>query len=246
MLKGKTAVVTGGSRGIGRAVTLGAAKNGANVAIVYSGDDAAAADVKNLAIEMGVKAEAYKCNVSDFEQARETCNRITTEFKAVDILVNNAGIARDKLLMMMSETDFDDVIDVNLKGAFNFIKHLSRAIIKSSAGRIINISSVSGLMGNAGQANYAAAKSGLIGLTKTVAKEFAGKKITCNAIAPGFIETDMTAGLPQSVRDHAGTAIPLKRMGTPDEVANAAIFLASDLASYITGEVLKVDGGLYI
>ena len=244
MLKGKTAVVTGASRGIGKAVALHMAQNGANVAIIFSGNEEAAGDVKKQAENFGVQADIYQCNVADFSQAKSVCEKIIADFGTVDILVNNAGITKDNLLLRMSEADFDNVMDVNLKGAFNTIKHLSRAIMKSPSGRIINISSVSGLTGNAGQANYSAAKAGMIGLTKTVAKEFAGRNVTCNAIAPGFIETDMTANLPQAVKEHANAAIPLKRIGTADEIANVITFLASDLSSYITGEVIRVDGGL--
>jgi len=244
MLKGKTAVITGASRGIGRAIALNMAEKGANVVIIFADNEDAANAVRKQAERFGVKAERYKCDVADFTESKRICEKIIEEFGSVDILVNNAGIVRDHLLLRMSEADFDRVIDVSLKGAFNFIKHLSRSVMKSPAGRIINISSVSGIMGNPGQANYSAAKAGIIGLTKTIAKEFAGKQVTCNAIAPGFIATDMTDTLPQPVKDYAGTAIPLKRMGTADEVANVAVFLASELSSYITGEVIKVDGGL--
>ena len=244
MFKEKTAVITGASRGIGKAIALNMARSGANVAIIYAGNNEAAAEVCKQAESFGVKAESYKCNVADFEESKRVCEKIIADFKSVDILVNNAGIIKDTLLLRMSEADFDAVIDVNLKGAFHFIKHLARSIMKSPAGRIINISSVSGIMGNPGQANYSAAKAGMIGLTKTVAKEFAGKNVTCNAIAPGFIETDMTAALPQAVKEYINTAVPFKRMGTADEVAHLAVFLASDLSSYITGEVIKVDGGL--
>jgi len=244
MLKGKTAVITGASTGIGKAIALNMAKNGANVAIIFIGNKDLALEVKQQAENSGVKAEIYECDVSDHNTSKETCEKIVEDLGSVDILVNNAGIVRDGLLLRMNESDFDDVINVNLKGVFNMTKHLSRFIMKSTGGRIINISSVSGIMGNPGQANYSAAKAGVIGLTKTTAKEFAGKNVTCNAIAPGFIETDMTAGLPQTVKDQANTNIPLKRMGTADEIANVAAFLASDLSSYITGEVIKVDGGL--
>jgi len=244
MLKGKTAVITGASRGIGKAVALNMARNGANIAVIYAGSRDAADEVCKNAGGLGVTAKAYQCDVADYEVSKNVCEKIAADFGAVDILVNNAGIIRDNLLLRMSEADFDAVIDVNLKGAFNFIKHLARLIIKSPAGRIINISSVSGIMGNPGQANYSAAKAGMIGLTKTVAKEFAGRNVTCNAIAPGFIETDMTASLPQAVKEYADAVIPLKRMGTAEEVANVAVFLASGLSSYITGEVIRVDGGL--
>jgi 3-oxoacyl-[acyl-carrier protein] reductase len=237
-------VITGGSRGIGRSIALNMAQSGANVAVVYADNTAAAEAVCEQAKKFGVNSQSYKCNAADFEEVKNVCECIIADFGSVDILVNNAGIIKDNLLLRMNEMDFDAVINVNLKGAFNFIKHLSRSIMKSSAGRIINISSVSGIIGNPGQSNYSAAKAGMIGLTKTIAKEFAGKNVTCNAIAPGFIETDMTSDLPQAVKDYADTAIPLKRMGTADEVANVAVFLASGLSSYITGEVIRVDGGL--
>ena len=240
----RTAVVTGGSRGIGRAIALGLARGGVSVAIVYAGNEKAAEDVREQSEALGVEARAYRCNVADYDESKATCGKIIADFKSIDILVNNAGITKDALLLMMSEKDFDEVIDVNLKGAFNFTKHLSRYIMKSPAGRIINITSASGIMGNPGQANYSAAKAGLIGLTKTVAREFAGKKVTCNAIAPGFVATDMTSNLPQSALDFIDANVPLKRMGTADEIANVAVFLASELSSYITGEVIKVDGGL--
>jgi len=246
MVKGKTAVITGGSNGIGKAIALNLAENGANVAIIYNSSESSAAEVKKQAESYGVKAEIYKCNVAEFEPSKAVCEKIASDFGSIDILVNNAGIIKDNLLLRMSEEDFDAVIDVNLKGVFNMTKHLSRSIMKSPAGRIINISSVSGVMGNPGQANYSAAKAGVIGFTKTIAKELAGKNVTCNVIAPGFIETNMTANLPQSVKDYANTTVPLKRMGTPDEIAHVTTFLASDKSSYITGEVIKVDGGLCI
>jgi len=245
MLKGKTAVITGASRGIGGEIALKMAENGANTAIIYSGNRELAESVCQKASQFGVVARAYKCDVSDFLQAENACKSIISDFGTVDILVNNAGITKDNLILRMSETDFDSVIDVNLKGAFNFIKHLSRPIMKSGSGRIINISSISGIMGNAGQSNYSSAKAGMIGLTKTVAKELASRNVTCNAIAPGFIETDMTASLSQAVKDNACACIPLKRMGKAEEVASLALFLASNLSSYITGEVIKIDGGMY-
>ena len=244
MLKGKTAVITGASRGIGRAIALKMAQNGADIALIYLGSKEAAEDAGRHAESLGVKARIYQCDVADWAASQSTCGQIISDFGAVDILVNNAGIIKDSLLLRMNEADFDAVINTDLKGAFNFIRHLARAIIKSPAGRIINIASVSGLTGNIGQANYAAAKAGLIGLTKTVAKEFAGHKVTCNAIAPGFIETDLSASLPPAVKERIGTAVQLKRMGTVDEVADTAVFLASGWSSYITGEVIRVDGGL--
>ena len=244
MLKVKTAVITGASTGIGKSIALNMAKNGANIAIIYIGDENLAIEVKKQVENFGVKSAIFECDVSNYEISKTVCEKIITDFGSIDILVNNAGIIRDGLLLRMSEQDFDSVIDVNLKGVFNMTKHLSRSIMRSGAGRIINISSVSGIMGNPGQANYSASKAGVIGLTKTTAKEFASKKVTCNAIAPGFIATDMTADLPQAVKDYADTAIPLKRMGTAEEVANVAVFLASDMSSYITGEVIKVDGGM--
>ena len=243
-LIGKTAVITGASRGIGKAIALGMAQSGANVAIIYAEKESAAAEVRERAEGFGVRASIYRCDVANYPGSKSVCEKIIGDFGAVDILVNNAGVIRDNLLLLMGEKDFDEVVGVSLKGAFNFIKHLARPILKSPAGRIVNISSVSGMMGNSGQANYAAAKAGMIGLTKTVAKEFAGKKATCNAIAPGFIETDMTAGLPQAAKEFIGTTVPLKRMGTVDEVADVAVFLASSLSAYITGEVIRVDGGL--
>jgi len=244
MLKGKTAVITGASNGIGKEIALNMAKHGADIAILDIGDESLAAEVKNQAEAFGVRAEIYTCNVADSEMTKTVCEKIAADFGGVDILVNNAGIIRDGLMLKMSEADFDSVIAVNLKGVFNMTKHMSRSIMKSQAGRIINISSVSGIMGNPGQANYSASKAGVIGLTKTTAKEFAGKKVTCNAIAPGFIVTDMTSKLSQAVVDHANNTIPLKRMGTVREVADVAVFLASDMASYITGEIIKVDGGM--
>jgi len=242
--QGQVAIITGSSRGIGKAIALDMAKNGANIAIIYAGNDTAADEVCKSLENFGVMAKTYRCNVADFDETKEICTQISEDFGSVDILVNNAGIIRDNLLLRMSEAEFDDVIDVNLKGAFNLIKHLSRLIMKSTAGRIINISSVSGIMGNPGQANYSAAKAGMIGLTKTVAKEFAGRNVTCNAIAPGFILTEMTNRLPQEVKQQWAEQIPMKRNGTPEDVAGVALFLASDLSAYITGQVIQVCGGM--
>jgi 3-oxoacyl-(acyl-carrier-protein) reductase len=244
MLKGKTAVITGGSRGIGKAIALKMAECGADVAVVYAGNEAAAQETCGQIRQQGVKAEAYRCDISDFAQTEALVKSILAEFGGIDILVNNAGIVKDSLLLSMPEADFDQVIDTNLKGAFNMIKHTYRNFMKKRGGRIINITSVSGITGNAGQANYSSAKAGLIGLTKSVARELAARNVTCNAIAPGFIETDMTAALGDKVKETAVASIPLKRMGTPEDIANLAAFLASDGAGYITGEVIKIDGGL--
>ncbi len=243
MLKGKTALVTGASRGIGRAIAIEYAMQGANVAIVYAGNEAAAEETRTVCIEQGVKAEIYKCNVADFEEVKATVAAVKQEFGTIDILVNNAGITKDGLLAMMKESDFDSVIDTNLKGAFNMIRNCCPIFIRNRGGKIINISSVSGIMGNAGQVNYSASKAGLIGLTKSVARELAARNITCNAIAPGFIGTDMTQGI--ATEDNPLVAsIPLGRIGKPEEIAKTAAFLAGDGASYITGEVIRVDGGM--
>lgn len=244
MLKGKTAVVTGASRGIGRAIALKLAQNGADVALIYCGNAEAAEAVKQDAKSLGVRCDAYRCDVSDYSESENTVKRIAEDFGGIDILVNNAGVTRDKLVLQMSEEDFDCVLDVNLKGAFNMIKHCYRNFMKKKYGKIINLSSVSGLTGNPGQANYSSSKAGLIGLTKTVAKELAGRNICCNAIAPGFIETDMTKDFKDNESILSG--IPMKRMGSPEDVANLALFLASPMSDYITGEVIRLDGGLAI
>lgn len=242
MLKGKCAVVTGASRGIGAAIALEFASAGANVAVIYNGNESAANKVKESAAEFEGRCEIYKCNVSDFKQSEETVKKIIEDFGAIDILVNNAGITRDKLILQMNEEDFDSVLNTNLKGAFNMIKHCCRNFMKRKYGKIINISSVSGIMGNAGQANYSASKAGIIGLTKTVAKELAPRNICCNAIAPGFVKTDMTESF--SENEQIYNMIPLKRMAQPEEVAKLAAFLADDVSDYITGEVIRIDGGL--
>lgn len=236
--------MTGASRGIGRAVAVKLAENGADIAIVYAGNREKAEETRQQIEALGRKAKAYCCDVSDFYKTGELVKEVTAEFGKVDILVNNAGIVRDCLVLKMKEDDFDRVIDTNLKGAFNLIKHTYQPFMKRRSGSIINISSVVGLNGNAGQANYASAKAGLIGLTKSVAKELAGRFVTCNAIAPGYIDTDMTGALSDKVKEAMCAAIPMKRPGTPEDIANAVLFLASDLARYITGEVLRVDGGL--
>ncbi len=242
MLKGKTAIVTGGSRGIGAAICKMFAQNGANIALLYAGNTQKAEETKAELLQMGVKAEAYQCNVADAEQVATVCKQIVTDFGSVDILVNNAGITKDKLVPMMKVPDFDSVVDTNLKGAFYMIKQVYPVMMKQRSGKIINISSVSGLMGNPGQANYSASKAGLVGLTKSVAKELAGRGVCCNAIAPGFIATDMTENL--SENNQLKDFIPMKKFGTPQDVAKLALFLASDQSDYITGEVIRIDGGL--
>ena len=242
-LTGKTALITGASRGIGKAIALKLAGQGANIAIPYLGDPAEAEQAQKEIEALGVKCVMYVCYVSSFEASKEVVEKVIEEFGGVDILVNNAGIVRDKLILSMKEEDFDMVINVNLKGAFNMIKHTYSHFMKKRRGRIISISSIVGLNGNAGQANYSSSKAGLIGLTKSTAKELGGRNITVNAIAPGFIDTDMTQQLSDKVKDAMKAQIPMKRPGTPEDIANLALFLASDEASYITGEVIRVDGG---
>ena len=244
MLEGKVAVVTGASGGIGRAIAVAFGKAGASVAVHYNGNEAKAAAVKAEIEEAGGKAEIFRCNVADFDACSEFIKSVVKTFGKIDILVNNAGITREGLIMGMSEDDFDAVLDTNLKGSFNCIRFASRQMMRKKYGRIINITSVSGVAGNAGQANYSASKAGLIGLTKSVAKELASRNITANAIAPGFVKTEMTDVLPDDVKETAMKQIPLARFAEPEDIANAAVFLASDMASYITGQVLLVDGGM--
>lgn len=239
----KTAVITGASRGIGLAVAKKLASQGANIAILCvspkSGENA-----KKEIEALGVKVGLYCCDVSNFEESKNVVNKIIEEFGGIDILVNNAGIVKDKLVLKMDESDFDDVIDVNLKGAFNMIKHTYSHFMKKRAGRIVNVTSVVGLNGNAGQANYSASKAGVIGLTKSVAKELAVRGVTVNAVAPGYIVTDMTNALSDKVKEAVEASIPMRKYGEPEDIANAISFLCSDEASYITGEVLRVDGGM--
>lgn len=244
MLEGKVAVVTGASRGIGRAVALKLASEGAAVVINYNGSADKAEEVKSEIEKNGGKAEVMQCNVSDFQACENFIKEVISQFGRLDILVNNAGITRDGLLMRMSEEDFDAVLDTNLKGTFNCIRFASRQMMKQRCGRIINLSSVSGVLGNAGQANYSASKAGVIGLTKSAARELASRGITVNAIAPGFINTEMTQGLPEKVKEGAVAQIPLGSFGEPEDIAEAAAFLASEKAGYITGQVLCVDGGM--
>lgn len=244
MLNGKVALVTGASRGIGREIAITLAKEGAAVVINYNGSEQRAQEVKQIIEEQGGKAVLYQCNVSDFSACEEMVKNIIEEFGHVDILVNNAGITRDGLIMKMKEEDFDAVLDINLKGTFNTMRHLSRQMLKQKSGKIINISSISGIMGNAGQANYAASKAGVIGLTKTMARELASRGITVNAVAPGFVDTEMTEKLSDSVKEAACKQIPLGKFGKPSDIANMVAFLASEKADYITGQVLSVDGGM--
>lgn len=242
MLKTKTAVITGGSRGIGAAIALKMAEQGADVAIIYAGNTEKATEVRAKAAEFGVKAEIYRCDVADFAAVKETVSRIVADFGTIDILVNNAGITRDSLIFSMSEDNWDAVMNINLKGTFNMIKHISPLFLRKRGGKIINISSVAGLFGNAGQANYSASKAGLIGLTKTIARELAAKGICCNAVAPGIIDTEMTENLPG--RENLVASVPAKRAGTTANVADTVLFLASSMSDYVTGEVIRVDGGL--
>ncbi len=243
-LNGKVALVTGASRGIGREIALTLAGYGATVIVNYNGSEEKAEEVVDKIKEAGGKAEAIRCNVAEFDRSKELIDQVIKSYGKLDILVNNAGITRDNLIMKMSEADFDDVIAVNLKGAFNCIRHASRQMLKQRGGRIINISSVSGVMGNAGQANYCASKAGIIGLTKSVARELGSRGITSNCVAPGFIKTEMTDVLSEDVKQSMGEQIPLKRFGETRDIAEAVAFLASDSASYITGQVLQVDGGM--
>lgn len=246
MLTGKVALVTGAGRGIGREIAKTFAQNGATVIVNYNGSQVSAGQVVEEIEALGATAEAIKGNVADENESADMVKKILNKYHKVDILVNNAGITRDGLIMCMSDSDFEQVIDTNLKGAFHMIRHLSRNFIKQRSGKIINISSVSGVMGNAGQANYAASKAGLIGLTKSVAREFAGRGICVNAIAPGFIETEMTAAMTEEAKKHMGAMIPLGKPGQAKDVAELALFLAGSCSDYITGQVISVDGGLHM
>ena len=241
---GKTAIVTGGSRGIGRAVCLELAKGGANVVLCYAGNESAANDTVAACEALGAKALAVRCNVADAGEVKALVDTAVKTFGRVDILVNNAGITRDGLLMTMKEEDFDAVVATNLRGTFLCMKAVARPMMRQRYGRIVNLSSVVGLRGNAGQVNYAASKAGVVGMTKSLAKELASRNVTVNAVAPGFIETDMTAAMPEAAKTATLAAIPMQRLGAAEDVARAVAFLASDEAAYITGQVLAVDGGM--
>lgn len=243
-LENKVALVTGAARGIGKAIAKALAAKGAVVIVNYNGSAQRAAETVKEIEEAGGKALAIRCNVADFTACKDMIDGIIKEQGRLDILVNNAGITRDGLLMKMSEEDFDSVMDTNLKGAFNCIRHVARQMIKQKSGRIISISSVSGVLGNAGQANYSASKAGIIGLTKATAREVAGRGITVNAIAPGFITTDMTEVLSEAIKASVTETIPMKKFGKPEDIAQTALFLASEEAAYITGQVICVDGGM--
>ena len=241
-LKNKVAVVTGGSRGIGRAICEAFCKNGADVAFLDAGSMEVAEETAAYLAQFGTKVKAYSCDISSFDKTTEVFKEILAEFGTVDILVNNAGITRDKLLLSMKPEEFTSVIDINLVGAYNTVKQVYPVMLKKRAGKIINISSVAGVMGNPGQTNYAASKAGLIGFTKSVAKELGSRGICCNAIAPGFVRTPMTTAFAD--KEEFVNAIPMKRFAEPEEIANLVLFLASDMANYITGEVIRIDGGM--
>lgn len=244
LLENKTALITGASRGIGKGIAIAFAQQGANVAFTFNASVEAAKELEKELESYGVKAKGYQSNAAKFDAAQELVQEVLKDFGSLEILINNAGITRDNLLMRISEEDFDKVIEVNLKSVFNLTKAVIRPMMKQRHGSIINMSSVVGVKGNAGQTNYAASKAGILGFTKSVALELGSRNIRCNAIAPGFIETEMTAKLDQKTVDEWRKAIPLKRGGSPEDVANACIFLASDLSSYVTGQTLNVDGGM--
>jgi 3-oxoacyl-[acyl-carrier protein] reductase len=244
LLSGKTALITGASKGIGKAIAIRYAQEGANVAFTFLSSVEKGQALEQELTAFGIKAKGYRSDASDFKAAEELVNTVVADFGALDILINNAGITRDNLLMRMTEESWDEVIGINLKSCFNTVKAVTRTMMKAKAGSIINITSVVGIKGNAGQANYAASKSGIIGFTKSVALELGSRNIRCNAVAPGFIETEMTAVLDEKTVQSWRDGIPMKRGGQPEEVANACVFLGSDLSSYISGQVLQVDGGM--
>ncbi len=243
-LSGKIAVVTGGSRGIGRAACIKLAENGADIAILYASDSSSADSLCEQVRNMGVNVRAYKCNVADFNETTAVFKTIVEDFGTVDILVNSAGITKDKLMLSMKPEEFTNVIDINLTGAFNTVKQVYPIMLKKKSGKIINISSIAGLIGNPGQTNYAASKAGLIGFTKSLAKELASRGICCNAVAPGFVKTDMTTAFADN--EKVISSIPMRRFADPEEVAELILFLASPVSDYITGEVIRIDGGLAI
>ncbi|MGY5846744.1 3-oxoacyl-[acyl-carrier-protein] reductase [Salegentibacter sp. HM20] len=245
LLEGKNAIITGGSRGIGKGIATVFANHGANVAFTYNSSAQSANELADELSKLGVKAKAYQSNAASFQEAEQLIKDVAEDFGSIDILVNNAGITKDNLLMRMSEEDFDKVIEVNLKSIFNMTKAVQRTMLKQRNGSIINMSSVVGVKGNAGQANYAASKAGIIGFSKSMALELGSRNIRTNVIAPGFIETEMTGKLDEKVVEGWRESIPLKRGGSPEDIANACVFLGSDLSSYITGQVLHVDGGMY-
>lgn len=244
LLENKTAIITGASRGIGMGIAKIFAAHGANVAFTYASSEAPALALEEELTQLGVKAKAYKSDASKFEQAEALITAVVADFGTIDILINNAGVTKDNLLMRMSEEDFDAVMEINLKSVFNMTKATQRTFLKQRSGSIINMSSVVGVKGNAGQSNYAASKAGMIGFTKSIALELGSRNIRCNAIAPGFIETEMTDKLDEKTVQSWRDGIPLKRGGSPEDVANACVFLASDLSAYVTGQVLNVDGGM--
>lgn len=244
LLEGKNAIITGASRGIGKGIAQIFAQHGANIAFTYSASAEAALELEKELTAIGVKAKGYKSDASSFSESQQLADDVLAAFGSIDILVNNAGITKDNLLMRMSEEDFDKVIEVNLKSVFNMTKAVQRAMLKQRKGSIINMSSVVGVKGNAGQTNYAASKAGIIGFSKSVALELGSRNIRSNVIAPGFIETEMTAKLDENTVKAWREAIPLKRGGTPEDIANACVFLASDMSAYVTGQTLNVDGGM--
>lgn len=243
-LNGKTAVVTGGSRGIGQAICLELARRGANIVLCYAGNQAAAEGTAAQCRSFGVEVLAVQCNVSDSEQVKTLMNAAVDRFARIDILVCNAGITRDSLMLTMKDADFDAVIETNLRGTYLCMRYASKIMLRQKYGRIVSISSVVGLHGNAGQTNYAASKAGMIGMTKALARELAARNITVNAVAPGYIETEMTAALPEDAKSRLKTQIPMNRLGSPEQVAKTVAFLAGDDGDYITGQVLSVDGGM--
>jgi 3-oxoacyl-[acyl-carrier protein] reductase len=244
LLQGKVAIITGASRGIGSGIAKVFAEQGANVAFTYSSSVESAMALENELNALGVKAKGYQSNAANFDEAQKLVDDVIAEFGTIDVLINNAGITKDNLLMRMSEEDFDKVIEINLKSVFNMTKAVQKIMLKNRKGSIVNMSSVVGVKGNAGQANYAASKAGMNGFTKSIALELGSRNIRCNAIAPGFIETEMTAKLNEDVVKGWREAIPLKRGGTPEDVANVCVFLASDMSAYVTGQVINVDGGM--